>query len=244
MPTCQSNRRIVVADWDYTLCGGGFTAERWTEHLFSAGLFADLAIVRSLLMEFRRGSLEYEQLCTRFAERYARGLRGCHHKEIEAAAAVFVGLDRHNLYRFLQPLLRWFERANLAVFVITGAPSEPMRSYARTVGFHLAASLSLKLNPAGYYTGEILENSGLRDEKKRVVSGLRKDTEIVAALGDSISDLPLLDAARVGFVVSGAGHTAVPLHPRLITLDPKDNPDIILSTVEQSLTEAESWPGS
>lgn len=226
----KQKRDVVLADWDNTL-RAGFTVIEWTEFLAGRGLFSALA---TILQQFDRilndRSYDYEVFCKDMETAYAEGLAGQPREEVAAAAAAFVAADSKNIFRFVRPLCEHFTGRQLSIVVISGAPEEPLTEYARTLGFELGGALRLEVRD-GFYTGRVIENCGLSKIKSEAVSRVSAESDVVVALADSLSDMPLLDAARCRFVVGGAPHHAVPVGPNLLSFDSDSDPDFVLQFV-------------
>ena len=233
----MSRRRVVLADWDNTLCKG-FTLSSWAEFLAARHLFGAVLAVRDLLDRFKHGSFSYEEFCRRMADAYAEGLAGQSREELLAAAASFIRVDNSRLFPFVSALWAYFNEQNLKVIVLTGAPEEPTKHYADAVGFELGGALRLEVK-SGFYTGAIIENCGLYDAKKAAVRRVAQDDNVVIALGDSVSDLPLLESAHVGFVVLGAAHKSVPSGPNLLAFDANQEPSAVAQLVKRRVAEVE-----
>ena len=228
----EQKRDVVLADWDNTL-RAGFTVTAWTEFLAGRGLFSALPTILQRFDRFLNDrSADYEVFCKDMEIAYAAGLAGQPGEEVAAAAASFVAADSKNIFRFVRPLCEYFADRQLSIIVISGAPEEPLKQYARTLGFELGGALRLEVRD-GFYTGQVIENCGLSKIKSEAVSRVSAENDGVVALADSLSDMPLLDAARCRFVVGGAPHHAVPVGPNLLSFASDDDPDLVLQHVRR-----------
>jgi phosphoserine phosphatase len=223
MPTSNNvartsrHNRIVLADWDNTLCRG-YTAAPWAEYLEAAGLFRDTATLRAMLKAADQGAYEtYDKFCDEMGKAYAERIIGISESDVRTAAKAFVKKDTSRLFEFTRELFAYFNDCALPVVVVTGAPDEPMREYAATLGFTLAGTFQLAVQH-GRYTGGIVCNSGLSHEKHNVVSNIVSGRDVVMAFGDSSADVPLWDAAAVGFLVVSEPLTTQP-HRDLESID-------------------------
>jgi phosphoserine phosphatase len=170
------------------------------------------------------------------ADAYADGLAGRSHEKVFAAGASFIRADNNRIFPFVSALWAYFNEQNLTVIVLTGAPEEPMKHYADAVGFELGGALRLEVK-SGSYTGAIIENCGLYDAKRAAVQQVAQDDNVVLAFGDSVSDLPLLESASVGFVVLGGVHKSVPIGPNLVTFDASQEPSAVAQLVKRRVAE-------
>jgi phosphoserine phosphatase len=235
MTDATLRRRVILADWDNTLCEG-FTLSAWAEYLARCGLFGAVHTVRDLLDAFRRGLFAYEEFCRRMADAYAEGLVGRVQKEVLAAGAAFIRDDNVRVFPFVPSLWAYFEEHELEVVVLTGAPEEPLHHYASVIGFELAGALRLQVKK-GLYTGSIVENCGLYEIKQMVVQRVCANRDVAVAFGDSVSDLPLLNAAPVGFVVLGATHSSIPFGEHLTTFKATSDPNAVVRLVRRRVSE-------
>lgn len=167
---------------------------------------------------------------------YAAGLAGYAHDDVVNAAKAFVKLDNLRIFNFVRSLCAYFEDSELSVVVITGAPAEPMEQYADLIGFELAGSLQLEVT-GGLYSGRIVNNFGLHDQKLSAVRDVSKDRTIVMAFGDSESDLPMLDAASIGFVVRNDVPSTRLSGPYFVQIDPTLSSEAISRLVKDTAAE-------
>jgi len=235
----EQKRHVVLADWDNTL-RAGFTVIAWTEFLASRGLFSALPTILQRFSRFLNDrSYDYEVFCKDMEIAYAEGLAGQPREEVATAAVSFVAADGKNIFRFVRPLCEHFAGRHLSMIVISGAPEEPLTQYAKTLGFELGGALRLDVRD-GFYTGQVIENCGLSKIKSEVVSRVSMQNDVAVALADSLSDMPLLDAARCRFVVGGAPHHAVPVGPNLLSFDSDSDPDLVLQLVRRCVDGVDS----
>jgi phosphoserine phosphatase len=218
--------RVVLADWDNTLCAG-FTVVPWAEFLEAAGLFRGARTLRTLLDAPHDA---YDTFCRDMAEAYAAGIAGVSESDVRAAAKTFVTNDTIRLFSFVRDLFAYFAECGLPTIVVTGAPDEPMREYAATLGFSLARTLQLEVQQ-GCYTGGIACNSGLCEEKRATVSSIVSGRDVVMAFGDSPADVPLWETAAVGFIV--ATDLRSPPRHDLVRIDPTLTADAIMQEVRR-----------
>lgn len=241
MPKTEPKRGVVLVDWDNTL-RAGFTVTAWAEYLAGRDLFSALPTIVTLFDRFRNdASYDYEVFCGEMAAAYAEGLAGQSRDKVLTAAASFVRVDNHHVFGFVRSLCEYFAERQLSVIVLSGAPEEPLTQYASTLGFELAGALRLEVED-GRYTGHVIENCGLSHSKHDAVVRVSSLKDVVVALGDSLSDMPLLNAASVGFVVRGAAHHSVPAGPRLFPFDSDSDPSFVVEFVKQRLADIRALP--
>lgn len=228
-----SRRKIALVDWDNTF-RKGFTVEAWVEFLAGTGLFSELVAIKATVEQFRRGAIEYEPFCRKMAEIYAAGLVGQALSDISEAGASFVAAD-NQLFDFVAPLCAYLAEQDIKVIVVSGAPEDSLKHYAKSVGFELGGALRLVSN-GRQYTGGIAENCGLAEEKEGAVARLTRSNEVVIAMGDAESDRPLLKVATVGFVVLGAKHDSVPTDPSFVRFESESDPRSVIELVKRHLS--------
>ncbi len=156
-----------------------------------------------LTRDYLEGRLEdHSDLAHRANTLYAAAAAGWATADVAALVGPYLDeVDRPLVYPFVPALLAWLVDHGIEPVVVTGAPAELVAAYVepaggRVVGLTLAES-------SGRYTGAIGRNPGPAAEKTRAVAEVLADgCEVVLAAGDSVSDLPLLQAGRRQLVVA------------------------------------------
>lgn len=194
---------LALLDWDGTL-RPGFTIVDWTEFLVERAVVSPGvgASIRRLVAGYQAGGVGYEQLATQSGEALALGLGGVAVDSLRRLAAVFARKDAARLRPFTIALLELLERHRARVVVISGAPEEPLLAHGKRLGLSVLRGLRLEAK-AGLYTGRVAENPGTSVAKQALIDELvGGDTvPVLLAMGDTVSDLPLLAVADVRVVM-------------------------------------------
>lgn len=199
--------RAALLDWDGTL-REGFTIFAWADRLAEEGLLTPGAVgeLRELREAYEAGALPHNELAARTARVLAAALRGGSTEPVERTARSFVDADLRLLFPWTRTLLQELGRRHVAAIVISGAPIEVLRAYAERLELSAVYGLRFEVR-AGRYSGELLDNPGVEDEKLKVVEAVRAHfgDRIVLAVGNSESDRPLFRASPLSGVVNNPG---------------------------------------
>jgi len=179
------------------------------------------------------GHMDHHELVTECGKRYARAMHGNSPFMTEQIAAHWEELSRKcqppyggwwfdedfdppviwRAYDWRMPRPMWFadrltrtlEDVGILGVLITGAPTEVAELYAPH--FRAVVGGALKLEVGGKYncfTGRVVRNAGLREEKERIAAEFAERGDVVLAAGDSFNDVPLFNVAdRVLIVGDG-----------------------------------------
>lgn len=200
-------RRVALLDWDNTL-HHGWTLEPWVRYLVDKGQAPPrlAAEGEQLTRDYLEGRLEdHSDLAHRANTLYAAAAAGWATADVAALVGPYLDeIDRPLVYPFVPALLAWLVDHGIEPVVVTGAPAELVAPYVEPAGGRV---VGLTLAEAdGRYTGAIGRNPGPAGEKTRAVAEVLADgCEVALAAGDSVSDLPLLQAGRRQLVVANPG---------------------------------------
>jgi phosphoserine phosphatase len=195
--------RVALLDWDNTL-HHGWTLEPWVRFLVERGQAPDSLAVdgEQLTRDYLEGRLEdHSDLAHRANTLYASAAAGWATSDLAALVGPFVDqVDRPLVYGFVPTLLGWLGERGIEPVVVTGAPTELVVGYVESAGGRV---VGLTLTESdGRYTGAVGRNPGPATEKARAVAEvIAEGYEVVLGAGDSVSDLPLLQAGRHQLVV-------------------------------------------
>lgn len=198
-------RPIALMDWDNTL-RPGFTILDWSSYLASKHLF-NKRYLRDLfdaISDYGAGKVSYLELSERAPELYALGLHGSNVAAVAGCASEFVENDRHSLFSFTSGLHEFLRRQQIEAIVISGAPIEVLHAYQKRFGW--SAIFGVRVEVAdGIYSASLTSNPAGAVAKETIVHQLGSDRKVLLAIGDSESDVPLLDAAQYKIVVDSDG---------------------------------------
>lgn len=225
---------IALLDWDNTL-SQGFTITRWAAFLAARGLFrsADAQSIARYISDYAGGTVTYSQLASNVPEHYASGLKGQHVERIEHEARTFVNSDAHNLFAFTATLVTELAAADISPIVISGAPTEILAVYRERL--HLSRIWGVEVEKVnGRYAGALSTNPATRATKQAIIDAeVDRSWQVVLALGDSESDLPLLSIASARLIVDNP--TLMPAHSHTLHASSRMTPAEAKQTLRELL---------
>jgi phosphoserine phosphatase len=206
--------RVALLDWDNTL-HRGWTLVAWCEFLESEGLIPAGEEVteklRTLLADYPKGQ-SHDELAAHSSEVYANARRTLAPDDLREAAKRFVTNPRRfQPYRWVAPFLRGLTSLGIAPIIVSGAPTEVLTQWATPRASILAACFGLDAPNAtsvalpneflaAIVPGQI--NPATTHGKQYLVDQLKRTKRrIVLAVGDSVSDSALWEAAENGIYV-------------------------------------------
>lgn len=207
----------VFFDIDGTLTEG-FTILSFAQHLANAGTFDDDAWGRMQAdLGAYSASDKGEQAYTRFAidlvDHYAQGLAGKDVEEVHQEADRFFAqavrgeIAGYNLCEFTEELAREMNLVGKTI-AISGSPRESLLPLQRFLNLDELQATTIE-ESQGRFTGEVVSNMALASAKRiAVTSHLAQDvnTRKSFAFGDSIHDVPVLEAVGNPFVLGNNSH--------------------------------------
>jgi len=208
----------ALIDWDNTI-SRGYTIYRLTDYLLDEG-----AVPESLIREFDRlrityrlGDLAYSVYTERTCETFAAALAGCSADAYRQAVSAFLPRNEHALIEDAEALFDLLRRYGIAVYLVSGAPSDVLRAYARRFGIRGLFGFELEESATGILTGRVVCNYGL-DKERALDRPIFRDPGAIhlLSMGDADADVPLLNRARIPIVAGGSSlrlrDGADPLH--------------------------------
>lgn len=201
----------ALFDWDNTL-HDGWTLEAWVVHLVTEGVLTRDREPewRALRHRYDTGRIGHNRLALEANRGYAREMAGRSAREIVDRAEAFVDrAGRHRVFPWTARFLHRLREGGIRPVIITGAPRDLIAFHLRAMGLGEGEvdvhAFRLGVDGGGRYTGRIRANPGTGTAKRRLVDRIAATADVALAAGDSVSDLPLLRAARRQLIVgSGA----------------------------------------
>jgi phosphoserine phosphatase len=225
---------IALLDWDNSMRAGWALID-WAERLAADALipsqtFRDL---RAADQRRRDGLLSYAAFARFAAQTFAGGIERLEVATAESHARRFVEEETVGLYPFALTLLSALSTRAIGAVVVSGAPSEILEASRERYG--LAATYGTVFGQRdGIYSGNVDLNRSFRAEKQAIVAELLPDDRRVPlAVGDSESDLPLLERADLPVVVDDLPLSR--LLPGSVVVDPTRSD---ISSVLEQLSSA------
>ena len=197
---------LALFDWDNTL-HAGWTLEGWVDYLVAHGIVTREreAVWIERKRRYARGEIDHNQLAVEANGDYARGMTGWSLQQAAPLVQQFVAeIDHLHVYPWVAPLLHWLAGRGLRAVVISGAPQEILAEHVRHLGVHGVDihGLTLTVDSNGRFAGGLAANDGTDGSKRALLRHLSATAgPVVLGVGDSVSDLPLLEAARRQLVV-------------------------------------------
>ncbi len=192
----------ALFDWDGTL-REGYTLFEWIEFLRNQGEILSGEVLKrhdQLVEDYHGKRITHDVLARESCLNYENGIRGTRLEHYEALRAVYHRYDRTRQLAFVPALFDWMKARRIRPIVITGAPVDMIGAYFSEYGIEEAYGHRLEVLD-GRLTGKALENCGFHKERKVRELLERFGGPPLFAAGDSDSDLPLLQAAKIALVV-------------------------------------------
>lgn len=190
--------RVALLDLDNTL-RPGWSIKPWVEFLVEEqirGAARCATAVDEYLASFAAGAITHDELAVNCGIAYAALMKGKRKAEMAEAADNYAR-DYERVFAFAEPLMHLLESFLIAPVIVSGAPGEIVREAASRLGVERYMALDLETDARGVYTGAIRDNPGTTEAKRDVVARIRQEGHTIElGMGDSTSDLPLLQAAR------------------------------------------------
>jgi len=190
----------AIFDWDGTM-HSGFVVQSWCDYLSERAIVPEtqVAVLKDLFAQYRASLLSHEELSARAATIYAAITFHLSPDVLKAAAQEFLRTPQASLYEFAAPLLALLKRLKIRTIVVSGAPLEIISAYVSTLEIEEVHAMEVDRASAQ----PVVVNVGLSHEKESVVRDLLARYRISFGLGNSISDIAILAAARVPILVNG-----------------------------------------
>lgn len=145
---------------------------------------------------------DYKKFADDVVTNYFAGLKGLPRTAVEKAGRQFAPVYMSHLYPYSCELIELMNRHGYTI-AVSGAPKEAFEPIAHQLGIRETHLLEAE-TVDGYYTGNIGVNMALNSEKIKAVEKVMARGSNMAdsyAFGDSIHDLPILQAVSHPFVV-------------------------------------------
>lgn len=207
-------KSVALFDVDGTLTDG-YTIFSFAEFLGEKDLFLPSCLSlmrtdRAIYQGSARGESDYHEFVVKLVDHYAQGLKDQHADEVGSFSAEFLDAALQNkiagyrIHRFARDLVQMLNPIAGTV-AISGSPSESLSGLAAYLGFQEVFATRIEVEQ-GRFTGRVDHNLAIRESKGQWVSSYLAgnfNLNTSFAFGDSVQDVPLLEAVGSAFVVGG-----------------------------------------
>jgi HAD superfamily phosphoserine phosphatase-like hydrolase len=199
-------QKLAVFDWDGTI-RPNFTINQWLNHLVSNMIITGDTTnqLNSLFISYEKKEINHDQLAYLSAGIYATSVKNISKDLISNQAQEFVSLDRNLLFRWSKEILSDLNKQHIDVIIISGAPLEILGEYRNVLKLNNIYGLDLEMEK-GIFTGNILRNPGISSTKEILIKQIEElnNSQIVLAMGNSTSDIPLFHSAPINIIVNNS----------------------------------------
>ncbi|HEX8267688.1 MAG TPA: haloacid dehalogenase-like hydrolase [Pyrinomonadaceae bacterium] len=195
----------ALIDWDGTV-RSGFTIVSWAKFLVKNKIISGQIIkdLENLFDLYSKKQLTHDQLAEHSANVYANYIQGVTVDILKGQAVLFTESDRFHLINLSFKLLDYLKDRGVTLIAISGTPLEILSQYKHLLALSYVYALELE-HFDGIYTGNIISNPGISETKKRLAESLiKKDWQVIVAMGNSESDIPLFEAAQIRVIVNNS----------------------------------------
>lgn len=205
-------KRMVLADVDGTLTKSSLV-------LTNAAVLHDQGDIDLGDAPARwRADMKNEALITELAVSYQKSLIGKSVAFASKAGTVAKMLsDKDNFYSTLDRLVE-YKRRGYEVVLVTGSPDYLVKPFADKFGFKYLATVQHQ-DEEGRFTGEITLMAGAAAKRKAIADLELEDYEEVVGMGDTASDIPILEVAHHKVLVDPTQETLKALAEHNIVVD-------------------------
>jgi HAD superfamily hydrolase (TIGR01490 family) len=202
----MQKRKVALFDIDGTVFRSSLLIEL-IEQLVKNGAFPKKA-KKEMETDFtawlnRTGT--YEEYLNSVIKIFYKHIKGCKKDALEKAVKDVISSHKDRVYRFTRDLIRQLKKQNYFLLTVSGSPSDIVRPFAKYLKFDASYGRIFEVK-RGTYTGRVLNNDIMREQKDEIVRqsikemGLKADLKNSIAVGDTETDIPML--AMVGHPIA------------------------------------------
>lgn len=200
--TAREPLDVALIDWDNSLRDGWIIVD-WAHDLARNRILPEQTArdLESTLRSYLAHTIPYSTMAEQMPSTLAGGLAGARVDDVVASAERFVEGDPVGLRPFASPLLEHLRAQSVCAIIVSGAPQEVLDAAVARYEFGDAFGTTLTQRD-GRYVGTVDANRATGDGKRAILSDLlKRGMRVTLAVGDSDSDLPLLEQAALPVVV-------------------------------------------
>lgn len=191
----DKNRKYAVFDWDNTV-REGYTLYSWVDYLCQHNIMEKdvQKNLREIENRYKRKEITHDEYANIACNEYTKALTGKSEKKLNQVIADYIKEDRELLFPETNALMKFLNKKNVDVIVISGAPTRILEQYKEEFGIKDIFALEEEVVEKSF-TGKVACNYG-HNKFCKVNELIKKyKTAPYLALGDSESDIPLLDSS-------------------------------------------------
>jgi phosphoserine phosphatase len=210
----QRNKSVAFFDIDGTLTDG-FTIFSFAEFLHKNGCFLQPSLHlmqqdRAAYQQSARREQDYREFAVNLVDHYAQGLEGQQVEHVRSLSPTFLEgalqnrIPDYGIQSFAAPLVKMMNPVATTI-AISGSPQESLVALTTYLGFQEFNSTLIGIDE-GRYNGQVNCNLAISESKGQLVRTYMVDEvnlETSFAFGDSVQDVPILEAVGNAFVVGG-----------------------------------------
>lgn len=186
----------ALLDWDNSL-REKVTLFRWEDFLVQKGVISKRVITEreKYRLAFREGRMDHDRLSRECCLSFLRAAEGLPFDRYSELLEEYLPHDREDFAAYTPILFDWLKTHGIEPVVVSGAPRDVISRYFDEFGIRRAWAFDYEFRN-GRLSSEFLGSGG--HDKRDVVEACRREfgCDPILALGDSASDLPMLEAAR------------------------------------------------
>ena len=191
----------AMLDWDNTLRRGA-TLFTWTDFLVRNGVLSQTVVEerKTLQARYRQGELSHDALSDECCRSYLRAVDGLAESSYRALIREYLPEDRQYIAPHTAVLMEWLRAHSIVPVIVSGSPHDIIVNYFEPFGVVRSFDFLMRITD-GRLDGSFLSSGG-HNKQAAVAACLEYFGESpVLSAGDSPSDLPMLQAARIPIVV-------------------------------------------
>jgi HAD superfamily phosphoserine phosphatase-like hydrolase len=194
---------VCLLDWDGTL-RREYVIHDWTKYLAREGKVAKrfVKLMETGFAQHKAKRINYNQMAERVVETFAMSQKELRASDLHAHAKAFADADL-KIFRFAAPLIAELHKKGIEPIVITGSPTSVVKYLAEKIGISHCYGLELDIDDAGVFLGTYRQILAVEKYKRALVKQLQLECrDVRLAIGNSPSDIPLLEVARCAYYIT------------------------------------------
>jgi len=194
---------IALFDWDLTV-RSNYAFTKWTELLMKNEII-DKNFVKDnewLIKSYIEGKINHDEMSREGMKIFCKHLAGTNVMDVSSINEEYKLQDDMHIHSIMREIIFPFLiKNNVEIIVITGSPQEIVELYKEELGISKVYGMNYYIDN-GKYTGEFKYNTGLSENKQKIIDEILNDKniEVLFGFGDSISDIPILKVAKQAFI--------------------------------------------